>query len=265
MDTGPICWKADRSRRFLVEVQPQSLVWVVLGPASLGSAEPQSFDRFLAFGPPEPDVPADVVARLTGIIESRPDAETWRQRAQDLLATWQQDPEDRIRSLEQRLADRSGGDYAERSPGPGERAGWIVLAVLVVGLIISGGVILAQWAGRPVAGPPGGMTAERTPPSPPPAASPGSASPQPRVIAVTGVGTTRTLACDGSAASISGAGNTVMLTGECSRLEVSGVENTVTVDAARAIVVSGVGNRVLFRSGQPTVETSGTGNSVEPG
>lgn len=251
-----------------MEVQPQSLVWVVLGPASLGSAEPQPFDRFLAFGPPDPDVPADVVARLTGIIESRSDAEVWRQRAQDLLASPQDDPERRIRALEQQLTDPSRMADDGRSAGRGARAAWIALAVIAVGLAVSGVVIVAQWLGRSDSASPGPGPVERSSPSPTPPVPPvstGSAAPQNQMIVVTGIGTTRTIGCARGPVSISGAGNTVVLTGECSRVEVSGVANTVTVETAEAISVSGTDNRVRFRSGQPAVESSGTGNTVERG
>jgi len=271
VDTGPICWKADRSRRFLVEVQPHALEWVVLGPANLGSAEPQSFDRFLAFGPPDPEVPPDVVATLTGIIESRPDAEIWRQRAQDLLSSQQEDPERRVRALERQLSGSDGAAYTERSASPAARAGWIVLAVMVIALLVSGAVIIAQQKGRPGAGSPGSLGSpgkgptERSAPSSAPAASGDATASRTELIVVTGVETTRALACEGGAVSVSGAANTVFLTGECSRVEVSGVGNSVTVDAAAAIVVSGSGNRGRFRSGQPAVEKSGTGNTVERG
>jgi hypothetical protein len=200
--------------------------------------------------------------------------------------TADQDPEQRIADLERPLLQS-----AARTELPSDRArvglrlGWIALALLVIGLIVGAGVILAGRGGSPVSGRPttppmiggGGTVAERptTPTVSPPAApteaapplgSPGgvtTVSPPPgEAVSVSGVGNARTIVCADSAVSVSGVDNKVVLTGHCSRVEVSGVTNTVTIEEADAIIVSGLNNAVTFRSGAPELTNSGLGNTL---
>jgi Protein of unknown function (DUF3060) len=84
-------------------------------------------------------------------------------------------------------------------------------------------------------------------------------------LSVSGIGETKTLACNDTEVSISGVSNTITITGHCASIQVSGVSNVITVDSADAINASGIQNRVTFHSGQPAVDNSGSQNVVEQG
>jgi hypothetical protein len=191
--------------------------------------------------------------------------------------TPEQDPEDRIADLEgsPSTPDPTG---ARAPTGTGMRVGWIVLGLLVVGLAVSGGVMVADRLNRPVAGRatsaavPGEGEQTSTRPSLPPApTAPGMPSPQPPAgtpggpVSVAGLDTQKTITCVDNVVSISGVNNAVVLTGRCSRVDVSGIENVVTIDEAGVIEVSGLNNKVTFRSGTPELRKSGIGNSLERG
>jgi hypothetical protein len=190
------------------------------------------------------------------------------------------DPERRIADLERPL---SAGTPIEAPPlgeprRTGMRVGWIVLALLILGLIVGGIAIVSGRlapAHQPVAGTPttapvvggGGAVPGR---SPAPSAGPSTAAPAPRppsggALSVAGVGNERTLACNDSVVSISGVDNTVVLTGHCTRVDISGVQNTVTIDEADAIDVSGMNNKVVFHFGTPELSQSGFDNTLERG
>lgn len=196
------------------------------------------------------------------------------------------DPEQRIADLERALSDSAAqSEVASEGPRVGLRLGWIAFALMVIGLIVGAGAILASRGDTPVAGRPtmiggGGTVAEtpsattipsRTPaPQPVPPVAPPGVLPPARTpggaVAVAGVGNERTIACtDNEAIDISGVNNTVTLTGHCSRVDVSGLENVVTVDSADEIVVSGLNNAVTFHSGTPELSNSGLGNTVGQG
>ena len=214
------------------------------------------------------------------------------------------DPEQRIRNLERPLADSaaatetaSGADSGADSGAPylpdrqstGMRLGWIVLGLLIIGLVIGGGSMIAERvsahskpvAGRPtaaeIAGGGGSFTAAPSPsaglPAPPPAppADPGQrtypASPPDTdaEITVAGVGKNERYSCESRIVSISGVDNTVMLTGHCTLVVVSGVGNGVTIEESEAIVVSGMNNVVTFRNGSPELTKSGMNNTLERG
>ena len=65
------------------------------------------------------------------------------------------DPEQRIADLERSLsAPEAGVATPARGAGTGIRLGWIVLGLLIVGLAVSGGVMVADRLNRPVAGRP---------------------------------------------------------------------------------------------------------------
>ena len=198
--------------------------------------------------------------------------------------TPEQDPEDRIAKLERSpsVPDPAG---AHATTGTGMRIGWIVLGLLVVGLAVSGGVMVADRLNRPVAGratsavapgdgehtstrsfvppapvPPTAPTAPTAPTTDtPPAGTPGGP------VSVAGLDTQKTITCVDNVISISGVNNTVVLTGRCSRVDVSGIENVVTIDEAGIIEVSGLNNTVTFRSGTPELRKSGIGNTLERG
>ena len=178
------------------------------------------------------------------------------------------DPERRIRDLEPAATQPSTDAALQR---PGLRAGWIVLVLLVLGLVIGGGVMIAEKVAahsKPVAGRPtvagGGGSFTPSPPAsgsrppytlPPPATRNGE-------ISVAGIDKDETHACSDSVVSISGVQNRVVLTGHCTRVDVSGVRNTVVIEESDAIVVSGMNNDVTFQSGSPQVDQSGIDNKV---
>ena len=178
------------------------------------------------------------------------------------------DPETRIAGLERSLSTAAAeGETPTASNAPVLRLGWVVLALLVTGLVISGGVMLADHRTRTVAGWPTGedlpdtvAPAPTIPTAPAPSGRAPSAGQQ---ITVSGVGANRTVACTGNDVMISGVDNTVMLTGLCARVEVSGIENRVNIEEATAIVVSGLNNEVRFLSGAPELTKSGVGNTLE--
>jgi len=85
------------------------------------------------------------------------------------------------------------------------------------------------------------------------------------VVAVSGVGEVKTIACNGSVVNISGVSNTVLITGLCANVSVSGVKNEVTVEASAQISASGMENRVTYLSGTPVIDNSGMSNVVEQG
>jgi hypothetical protein len=204
--------------------------------------------------------------------------------------TPQPDPEQRIAELERSLSvPEAGVTTPARGAGTGIRLGWIVLGLLIVGLAVSGGVMVADRLNRPVAGRPTspsavGASQDGTagfpkgapvpPPSapsaapttvPPPVGAPGAAAAPDGPISVAGLDARKTIACTDNIVTISGVSNTVVLTGRCDRVDVSGIDNVVTLEAAGAIVVSGLNNPVTFRSGTPELSKSGIGNTLERG
>jgi hypothetical protein len=157
------------------------------------------------------------------------------------------------------------------SPSSGIRIGWIVLALLVVGLFVGGGAIV--WTnlsnhsapGFPSVSGIGGTFTPGTRPSlntPTPPGPSGSATPG-GSVSVAGANADKTIACNDSAVTISGMANTVVITGHCTSVEVSGMNNVVTVDAADTINASGMDNKVTYRSGSPKITKSGFDNTVE--
>lgn len=198
--------------------------------------------------------------------------------------TQDDDAEGRIADLERSTAESAAGSEAPplgEKARVGLRAGWVVLGLMVVALVLGGGAILSHRSSQPIAGTPipGEIPGERPtaeapvpPVMPAPRAEPAPSATAPTAveipgdsISVAGVGKTETIACDDRVATVSGVDNTVTLTGHCGRVDVSGVGNTVTVDSADAIVVSGLNNRVTFLSGTPQLDQSGMNNTLERG
>lgn len=181
------------------------------------------------------------------------------------------DPEQQIRDLEPQATQ----PWVDAPPQrPGLRVGWILLGILVIGLVIGGGAMIAERMaaqGKPVAGrattPPvvgggGSFTASPQPSStrppytlPPPATRNGE-------ISVAGIDKVEKHACNGGVANISGVHNRVVLTGHCVSVDVSGVRNTVIIEESDAIIVSGLDNDVTFQNGSPEVNQSGFDNRV---
>lgn len=156
------------------------------------------------------------------------------------------------------------------SPRTGLRIGWLVFALLVCALLVSGWFIVTDRMNSPVAGRPtvppmlgGSGTIGPSPAIPIPPEVP--IPPAARGDSVAGVDNVRTIACDDNAVSISGVRNTVTVTGYCTRVDVSGVNNVVIIESAGAIDVSGIRNRVEFRSGSPELSKSGIDNTLERG
>ena len=190
------------------------------------------------------------------------------------------DPEERIAELERPLLQSAAeSEYPATAPRVGLRLGWAVLALMIVGLIVTGVAVFGGRPGGAVSGrptTPGGVgpvvqspAAPTTPlppksrplPSNPTGAAP-SSPPFHGAVSVSGVGGKRTIDCADNVVSISGVNNEVTLTGHCRSVDVSGVENTVTTDATDAIVVSGMKNTVTFRSGTPELTNSGFDNII---
>jgi hypothetical protein len=198
-----------------------------------------------------------------------------------------EDPEKRIADLERPLQSSASASESSTHRGRvGLRLGWVALALMAVGLIAGGLVILAGRGTSVISGEPtmppmigGGGTVSESPSIPTPSPSVASATPGPSAaprtgaapvptpppggqVGVSGVGEERTVACTDNGVSISGVSNKVVLTGHCGRVDVSGVENTVTIESADAIGVSGLNNHVTFHSGNPGLDNSGIGNTL---
>jgi hypothetical protein len=163
------------------------------------------------------------------------------------------------------------------TPSSGIRIGWIVLALLVVGLFVGGGAIV--WTNLSNRSAPGfpfvsggdstfttGSRPSRSTATPPgPSSSAGTvATPTPGgSVTVSGAHADKTIACDDSVVTISGMANTVVITGHCTSVEVSGMNNVVTIDTADTITASGMDNKVTYRGGSPKITKSGFDNTVE--
>ena len=206
------------------------------------------------------------------------------------------DPEKRIRDLERPLADqaqtselRASGPASGWPPPPppvppmppayygppmppmpqpsvpspqsGIRIGWIVLALLIVGLFVGGGAIAWTYMSTrsapgfpsisggdstfPTGTRPSRATATPTPPTP---IGPSSTPAPGGNVTVSGANADKTIACDDNTVTISGMANTVVITGHCKHVQVSGMNNIVTVDAADSIDASGMDNKEIGRA-----------------
>jgi hypothetical protein len=213
------------------------------------------------------------------------------------------DPEARIRALEQPLSEmaRASELGAEHRPGvgypppvqqwpyppnpypvgyppaPPPRSGlrpWMLIIPIAVVLMAAGAGaawVMYQNAATPdVSG--GGGIITGVPPNPgstvhkAPSVVPSEPLPQPgSTVSVAGIGAVKTIACNDNVVVVSGANNRITITGHCAGLTVSGFENNVTVDAADTITAAGFDNHIAFRSGTPGITKSGEGNVVEQG
>lgn len=213
------------------------------------------------------------------------------------------DPEARIRELEQPLADAARASEASPNPPPGKwapppgppmppppsvpydgsfqfqptgparqgRLIWILLAAFVIGLIaLPIGIFYFSahqvTRGLPTFVPTPSFSSMAPTPS---GLTPGTVTP-PTAPAdhnatVSGINETRTIACNGGSVSVSGITNIVTVTGHCAKVIVSGIQNQVTVDTADMIQASGSSNHVTYHSGSPKIGKSGLDNVVQKG
>jgi hypothetical protein len=222
------------------------------------------------------------------------------------------DPERRIRELEQPLSDAAraselggpqpaggynyqappwagapvpppgsyGGPFMSPRPPSGNRAWWILGALLVVGVLALVGGIAAFAAHQFSRGgsvvlstPPSTSrttaTAPRTSPRTSPTLTPNppapSTAPPGGNLTVAGINENQTIACNDNTVDVSGVSNTVVITGHCTSLTVSGVQNAITVDAVDTIDASGFNNKITYHTGSPKISKSGAGNVVSQG
>ncbi len=213
----------------------------------------------------------------------------------------QDDPEARIRALEQPLADNaraielgttpysSGGDAYLRPPMPpmpppvsGPRpprkvsAGipWVVLGIgAVVFMAVAAAVgfyIVNKWTPEfPSISVPSFPSVPSIPTAQPKTPGGGPANtvtnaPPGGQLSVAGINENKTIACNDNHVSVDGIANTVTITGHCATVTVSGMQNKVTLDASDQINASGFDNVVIYHSGEPDVINGGS-NVVQQG
>lgn len=197
-----------------------------------------------------------------------------------------EDPEQRIADLERGLSAPETVPHPDTpGRGPGMVVGWIALGLLIAGLVVGGGVILAGQTNRTVPG--GPVAAEPPPHTNLPTATPLPTRPTvPPIptdgptlttipsteppgsggsLSISGIERNESFDCEGRNIDVSGVDNTVVLTGRCPRVEVSGIGNSVRVEAAAELIVSGLDNTVVFLTGDPLIEKSGLRNEVSRG
>jgi hypothetical protein len=214
------------------------------------------------------------------------------------------DPEARIRELEQPLAETARVSEAGVTPPPGKwtappgppmappplpyggsfgpspgilsrsRTWWILAAVFVIGMIALPAAILLFTAhqvsrsGLATLLPTPSISTNSPTPSggmtQTPGASP-STPPAGENLHVSGINESQTVTCNASVVDVSGVSNTVVITGHCASLSVSGVQNKVTVEAVDSIEASGFNNQVTYLKGSPSVDKSGDGNVIRKG
>jgi hypothetical protein len=214
------------------------------------------------------------------------------------------DPEARIRELEQPLAETARISEAGVTPPPGKwtappgpplappplpysgsfgptlrtssrsRTGWILAGVFVIGIIALPAAILLFTAhqvsrsGLATLLPTPSISTNSPTPSggmtQTPGASP-STPPAGENLHVSGINESQTVTCNASVVDVSGVSNTVVITGHCASLSVSGVQNKVTVEAVDSIEASGFNNQVTYLKGSPSVDKSGDGNVIQKG
>jgi Protein of unknown function (DUF3060) len=76
---------------------------------------------------------------------------------------------------------------------------------------------------------------------------------------------TVTFVCDRGDMTVGGNANAVYLAGHCANLTVKGSHNKVVVDAADVIDIDGSGNQVIYHTGAPQISVGGSGNTVKKG
>ena len=215
----------------------------------------------------------------------------------------QDDPEARIRALEQPLANQAqaselgtgpytgGGSYVPpTTPMPGAYPGahndpyapstfgapWGApphrvssgfrawpLLIGVIVLVVIGGVAGVIVYSVKSALP--GGTIPTIPSFPSMPSHPTVSPPEPGgQISVAGVGDNKVIECNDSLVSVSGVSNTVTITGHCISVTVSGMDNIVNLDTADTINASGFDNKVTYKTGSPEINSGGS-NTVGQG
>ncbi|MDT5008475.1 MAG: hypothetical protein QOH57_92 [Mycobacterium sp.] len=199
------------------------------------------------------------------------------------------DPEARIRELEQPLSDVARASELDSTPpaaasippdysagpfpppvGPTSSGsggfGFLVAAVVVVVVaVVAGVMVFVNSSGTTSTTPTTTGSSAAPSASSPPSGRLTQVAPPGGKLSVFGSDKNENLACNESFVDVSGSSNTVLITGHCASLTVSGFKNVVTVDAADTIRASGFDNQVTYRSGTPTVNKSGRGNVVQSG
>jgi hypothetical protein len=214
------------------------------------------------------------------------------------------DPEARIRELEQPLAETARASEAGVNPPPGKWAArpgpalpppprplpyggsfpstssglssrnrvWLILAAFfIIGTVaIPLGLAFfninrATHSGLTTLLPNPGVSSSGAAQTPTPAPSMPPTAPAGASLSIAGINSNRAIACNGSAISVSGVSNTVVITGHCASLSVSGVQNNVTVEAVDSIEASGFNNQITYHTGSPSIDKSGDGNVVHRG
>jgi hypothetical protein len=81
------------------------------------------------------------------------------------------------------------------------------------------------------------------------------------------VGTTAEIDCaDGKSLTIGGSNNTLTVKGTCSNVNIGGADNKITLDKiGTGLSVVGLNNTVTYSDGDPTVNDTGSGNSIRKG
>jgi DUF3060 family protein len=91
-----------------------------------------------------------------------------------------------------------------------------------------------------------------------------TAAPPGGQLSVAGMGENKTLECNNNHVSISGVSNTVTITGHCTNVTISGMQNKVTLETSDQINASGLENVVTYHSGSPDINNAGN-NTVQQG
>jgi hypothetical protein len=229
-----------------------------------------------------------------------------------VIAVWEHlwmksedDPEARIRELEQPLAETARVSETGVTPPPGKwaappgppmappplpyggsfpgpspairsrsRTWWILAAVFVIGMIALPAAILLFTAhqvsrsGLATLLPTPSISTNSPTPSGGMTQTRGASPSTPPAgenLHVSGINESQTVTCNASVVDVSGVSNTVVITGHCASLSVSGVQNKVTVEAVDSIEASGFNNQITYHTGSPSVDKSGEGNVVQQG
>lgn len=210
----------------------------------------------------------------------------------------QDDPEQRIRQLEQHVSPTepySSGDYTPMPPMPppppygappygtpypmtgrpasaGFRWVWYLIAGIVfavvavtVGIVISTVNSATHGISITTAVPSPGATLGR--PSVGVGTPGGSVTvlPPGGSLTISGMGQNKTVVCNDGTVSVSGMSNTITIKGHCVKLAVSGMQNKIDIDTADTIGASGFKNQIIYHSGSPKVDAAGGGNVVQQG
>jgi hypothetical protein len=196
----------------------------------------------------------------------------------EYLSSDQDDPEKRIRELEQGLADTSqpapqptqlpgysydvSGSTPAWSPPPAQpgyqstpffnpqrrtrRGGprlWIGLVIAIA--FISPAIGAIPWGKLNLFGP--------------------TKVPHGGSLTVNDSNASKTVECNDGHLAINGSNLTITVTGHCASLDVNGTNHHVTVDTADSIHANGINNVITYHSGQPKISKNGIGVTINQG